>query len=301
MERDVMDARLAREANVDAILQQVARVLNHRSFARSRSPVRLLRALGERLLLSGRAPATQVDLARALDLPADFDPTANPLVRIHMSKLRRMLARYAEGDGRRDPVILTIPRNDYRLQGLVNGTEEPTMSDGIAASRASRAAGRAIVLVNEFAAAVEGLDGLTRSIAMWLVPQLLDLEGIVAIGPRLREWDGPAGAARALVVRRSRCDFVIEGDCRSGGRGIEIVVRIVDVADGRVCWTDWLDEPPAAGADGHEPLAKLIAARIGNKIGREWMVAGGTPAKGDGRGDPAAESGQPSEAAGTAC
>lgn len=261
-----MDALMKRQAHADAILQQVARVLNHRSFARSRSPARILRALGERVLLTGRAPASQMDLARILDLPADFDPTSNPLVRIHMSKLRRMLARYAEGDGRHDPVVLAIPRNAYRLEGFINGTSESSRAGDVSMAGAGKVDGRAIVLVSEFSAADDSLGTLTRYIALWLVPHLLDLEGIAAIGPLFRESDGSGVATRAMVMRRSRCAFVIEGDCRVGGRGIEIVIRVVDVDDGRVCWTDWLDEPAVADADGYEPMAKMIAARIKNKI-----------------------------------
>lgn len=272
MHRTAMDAHTKREAHTDAILQQVARVLNHRSFARSRCPARILRALSERLLVDGRRPITQMDLARVLELPRDFDPARNPLVRIHMGKLRRMLARYTEGDGRRDPVTLVIPRNVYRLEGFINGVdaESPAQGNGALSKPRARDNGQAVVLVSEFVPAEESLRTLTRYLALWLMPQVLDIEGFAAVGPILWERGGVNAGMRDGVAHNYGCDFIAEGDCRHGGRGIEIVIRIVDVHDGSVRWTDWLDEPAVVAAGGHELVAQMIAARVANAIRRHW-------------------------------
>lgn len=255
-------------------------MLNHRSFARSRCPARILRALSERLLLTGRRPATQMDLARVLDLPSDFEPARNPLVRIHMGKLRRMLARYNEGDGRLDPVMLVIPRNAYRLEGFINGLHEATQQERAPTLLPTQDSARSVVLVSEFVPAEEGLRTLTRYLALWLMPQVLDIEGVVAIGPLLRERGTGGIGMWATAARRSSCDFVIEGDCRHGGRGIEIILRIVDARDGRVLWTDWLDEPAVAAADGNDLMAQMIAARVANTIRRHWISIREFPAKG---------------------
>lgn len=276
-----MAAQGWREAHTDAIVQQVARVLNHRSFSRSHCPARILRALGERLMLVGPKPATQLEIARVLDLPLDFDPGHNPLVRIHMCKLRRMLASYASGDGKHDMVTLVIPRNAYRLEGLIKEAGVATRGESRSARLAANAQGRVVMLVTEFAAAAEDLQKLTRYLALWLVPQLLSSERIAAIGPILRDEHDSAGDALTTFLQRGCCNFFIEGDCRHGGRGVEIIVRIVDVTNGRVCWTDWLDEPSANAADGYELVAKMIAARIAGKIMREGSWDGSLPETSD--------------------
>lgn len=47
------------------------------------------------------------------DRPADFDQTADPIVRVEASRLRRALAQYYQGSGAGDPVIIDLPRGGY--------------------------------------------------------------------------------------------------------------------------------------------------------------------------------------------
>ena len=49
----------------------------------------------------------------ALGRDADFDPQNDPIVRVEAARLRAMLARYYDGPGRDDPVIIEIPRGTY--------------------------------------------------------------------------------------------------------------------------------------------------------------------------------------------
>jgi hypothetical protein len=90
-------------ATVGATLRQVAKVLNQPAFVRSRGSAKLLTVLSERLANRGGSPATQAELAKVLGLPDDFDPLRNPLVRIHVSKLRQLLQKYARTDGANAP------------------------------------------------------------------------------------------------------------------------------------------------------------------------------------------------------
>jgi len=49
----------------------------------------------------------------ALGRDADFDPQSDPIVRVEATRLRATLARYYEGPGRDDPVIIEIARGSY--------------------------------------------------------------------------------------------------------------------------------------------------------------------------------------------
>ena len=69
----------------------------------------------------------------ALGRDADFDPQNDPIVRVEAARLRVMLARYYDGPGRDDPLIIEIARGSY----------VPTFKDRPAQSLASRAAGMA--------------------------------------------------------------------------------------------------------------------------------------------------------------
>jgi hypothetical protein len=49
----------------------------------------------------------------ALGRPHSFDPTADAIVRVEAGRLRHALARYYDGDGADDPVLIDLPRGSY--------------------------------------------------------------------------------------------------------------------------------------------------------------------------------------------
>jgi TolB-like protein/Tfp pilus assembly protein PilF len=50
---------------------------------------------------------------RVFDKAESFDPSVDTTVRVEASKLRAKLARYYENEGRRDPVVIEIPKGHY--------------------------------------------------------------------------------------------------------------------------------------------------------------------------------------------
>src|SRR5215203_4253997 len=50
---------------------------------------------------------------KALGRPPDFNPQLDAVVRIHAGRLRRILYQYYLGDGKTDPVIISIPKGSY--------------------------------------------------------------------------------------------------------------------------------------------------------------------------------------------
>src|SRR5918911_1070228 len=63
---------------------------------------------GEAAALKGYTIATQ-----ALGRPDDFDPQADPIVRVEAGRLRRALQAFYEGEGADDPVRIAIPVGSY--------------------------------------------------------------------------------------------------------------------------------------------------------------------------------------------
>jgi hypothetical protein len=284
-----MDPKRRVVASLEATRQQVAQVLNHHSFARSRGPARLLMHLAEQLATNGGCPASQLELARVLGLPEGFDPNRNPLVRMHMSKLRRMLDRYARGDGRHDPVVLEIPRNNYRLVGLVGCTAAPVAgpaeSSQAMPARQRPTADRPLLMIVEFegdadfdgvrefnaaAGPAKGPEivnaGFARDLAFWLVAELLESRHVVAVGPllqeRVRRERSPIGA----IARRCGAPYYLVGEFSEGRRGLQLAVRVMETATGSAAWTDWMDDPTDLVVDGSCEAARRLATRIVNRL-----------------------------------
>lgn len=269
-------------ASVQATQHQIAKVLNHHTFAKSRGPARLLAYLGERLVGRGGCPASQLELARVLGLPPDFDPARNPLVRIHVSKLRRMLDTYAQHHGGDDPVILRIPRNSYRLEAVCSGGQRRKDADQSASSAPCHdaAAQRNVLLVTEFAALGDeaGADSFTHLLALALVPLFVDCPAYAAIGPVLRSRLRADEATPASFAVRHGVGLVLDGEVSSGHRGLQASVRVVHAPSGDICWTDWIDAPFDLASDQLEAGAERLAIRIAERV--ESSVEAASAARG---------------------
>lgn len=65
--------------------------------------------------LSGRAERLKGYTigVEALGRPENFDPQADPIVRVEAVRLRRALAAYYAGAGARDPMVIEVPRGRY--------------------------------------------------------------------------------------------------------------------------------------------------------------------------------------------
>jgi TolB-like protein len=262
------------------IEQQVARVLNHRSFSRSVGPARLLKYLLSQLAENGGQPASQRQLATVLGLPADFDPVSNPLVRMHMSKLRKMLSRYASGDGRTDPIKLEIPRNQYRIMAVLNGEAAARLEEDHPPQKDCRSQ-RPVVLICEFSCEAGCRDGLASELAFRLVAMLAESTQIAAIGPGLRSRLDAEDLTILDFAERCRARFALDGQLLPGLRGLELVTRVLDVPSGDVCWSDWLDEPMDRFDADHSDSddASLLASRVVDKLSRfDALRAVGQPA-----------------------
>lgn len=289
-----MDAQRKTIAPVSLMQRQVARVLDHSSFARSRGPARLLAHLAEQLVTTGGVPASQLELARVLDLAQDFDPARNPLVRMHMSKLRRMLKAYAAGDGRSDAVVLELPRNSYQLRAYLTVDEGTAAIPGgsddqlVGSTGAADAAGdphlhaangsprsvhRPAVLISEFdgRANPPPWANFTRMLASLLVAELFDSPTAAAVGPVYQAKLETERTTIAEVAGRCGAAFYLDGSVGLGLRGIQVTTRLVHAATGAVHWTDWLDDATNVGHDNVEQAARFLAIRIADRVRRSAM------------------------------
>jgi len=77
---------------------------------------RLLVYLADHAVLYPAQPAREKEIALGVfSRPADFDPPADSVVRVHAGRLRSKLAEYYMGEGAADRVVLEIPKGAYLL------------------------------------------------------------------------------------------------------------------------------------------------------------------------------------------
>lgn len=105
--------RLDEEA-VASIRAGLARALASDAFSAAPQLSAFLSFVVERTLEGRSAELKGYTIAvEALGRPADFDPQADPIVRVEAGRLRRALTQYYAGDGQDDPVRMSMPVGGY--------------------------------------------------------------------------------------------------------------------------------------------------------------------------------------------
>lgn len=98
----------------DACQRQVQRILQSASFHNASMLQQLLRYLAQKTFdLSSEALKEYTIGVEALSRPLDFDPKADPIVRVQIHRLRQKLKEYYDSDGLHDTIVIEIPKGQY--------------------------------------------------------------------------------------------------------------------------------------------------------------------------------------------
>jgi hypothetical protein len=105
------DAPRVNHRDIRAALNRIA---TNRPFDTSPKLTSFLRYVVESTLAGGGDRLKGYTIAvEALGRPESFDPQIDPIVRVEALRLRRALARYYDGAGADDPIVVDLPRGRY--------------------------------------------------------------------------------------------------------------------------------------------------------------------------------------------
>lgn len=111
MNRD--DAEQAKPG-ADAVTAQLVRILDSEAFASTPLLSRFLKYVVEHGIRADPTPLKEYTLGvEVFDRGDDFDPRTDTIVRVNARRLRARLADYYRGEGRRDPVVIEMPKGHY--------------------------------------------------------------------------------------------------------------------------------------------------------------------------------------------
>jgi len=101
-------------ATPEDVRRQLNRVLSSPVFTSSGRLRRFLEFVVERTLAGdGERLKEYVIGIEVFDRDATYDPRLDSIVRVEAARLRTKLAEYYAGDGRADPIVLTLPKGGY--------------------------------------------------------------------------------------------------------------------------------------------------------------------------------------------
>ncbi|MES0827722.1 hypothetical protein [Ruegeria sp. SCP11] len=249
--------------NVDKadILKQLERITTSEGFPCSARTKTFLEHLVHREL-EGRGDELR-GTALAMDVfgrGAEFDPNADPVVRIEAVKLRKALDYYYLTTGNNDPVSISVPKGQYRPLFEINSPKtEPQESFAVLQT------GRPVLGITAF----DGSDTSRAKLFREGFPEELGLE--LARFTHIRVLTGysdksPGGSQEQVLPP---CDYVLDGSVRDNQANLRLIVRLKRTVDGSVLWADRRDINP--DVSGHfkaqEEIAKQCAAKLADAYG----------------------------------
>jgi adenylate cyclase len=245
----------------DAVRRELGHILSSPDLDASRRSREFLAFVVDEAL-AGRGDAlTQAMIAtRVFGRRSDFDPTADPIVRIQAGRLRRSLERYYLLSGGQDPVRIELPKGSY-APVFRRATTDPAP---LARRQTDRKPtdGWPSVVVGDFEVAppTPALEKVGAQMSEEMALELGRYRAVRIL--RRRDWDALDPAVRAYPR------FTLEARVRrSRGDDLSVSARLVDRETGEQIWADEYDSGSHPGMRAPEDVARVIAARVAAEEG----------------------------------
>ena len=263
----------------DTIQAQLQRILSGPRFLSSPQLCSFLSFVVEETLAGRAQRIKQYTIAvKAFGRNPDFNPEADPIVRIEARRLRRALDRYYREQGVGDPIRIAIPVGAYVP---AFGPNQPQADDSTRETPALPLAKMepAMTLPRGPSILVLPLDVLTHDqeqsyfadgLTEQLAVALMVYPDFLIIGPLSRDRlksIGPTGVD--AMGQRYGARFVLHGSLRKGGDSVRIMVNLIDVVTRGTLWAKTFDGNLNAADlfEFEDAVASEVASTLADNFG----------------------------------
>ncbi len=198
------------------------------------------------------------------DRPADFDPSADTIVRVEARALRHKLDRYFAAEGAEDPVRITLGKGSYVPGFHISWDGAPPKAKGAPAeTERGEKPSIAVLPFDDFTAGGEDAafaHGLTEE----TISDLSRFKSFSVFSRSTTEKAKRDQLSIAQIHAAFRPSFVVEGSIRRTDGTICITVQVVDAAQDAIILTSHFSHAttPQDQFQGQDEMAERIAARI---------------------------------------
>ena len=225
---------------VEQVQAHLDEVLQSDIFTKNEKLAAFLRFIVEERLAGREHFVKQYTIAvRALGYEKDFDPQANPVVRIYASRLRRTLDTYYAGIGETALRIL-LPKGSY-IPIFPPFEEQPSFfiklpaNPTVDSEQEQPTELSIVVLPFTYLSSAEDDSYLSAGITQELIVGLTEFEYLTVIGP-LPQQQTELNLQELGKTYRVR--FALRGTIRQIENGIRISVTLSDTIRGKKLWAD---------------------------------------------------------------
>jgi TolB-like protein/Flp pilus assembly protein TadD len=225
----------------DLVRSQLERILASRTFAQAERLRKFLRFVVEASLEGdGPPPKEYVIAVEVCGRAPDFDPAADPIVRVDASRLRSRLKAYYADEGRDDPVEIALPKGTYEARFVGRATPAPPVANPAPGPPADAPPAVASIAVLPFVNLRVGddtdffSDGLTED----LINLLSRTAGLrVVARTSVFQFKGKAIDVRE-IGRALSVTHVLEGSVREASGRIRVTAQLTDACNGLLLWAE---------------------------------------------------------------
>jgi TolB-like protein len=228
--------------------RQLERVLASGSFRKCVQLSRFLRFAVDQALSGENGASKETSIGvEIFGRRPDYDPGADPVVRVEARRLRHKLTEYYSGEGRQDPVRIDLPKGGYLP--VFDVQRRMTVQSIAVLPFADRSPERAL----------EGLsDGLTAR----LIARLAACEGLrVVSSTSVFRFKNCSQDARK-IGEELNAGLILEGSLRHAGERFRCDTQLVSSDDGLHVWAGAFDSGARDAFAVEDEFSEVIARGV---------------------------------------
>jgi TolB-like protein/tetratricopeptide (TPR) repeat protein len=220
---------------VQAIRQQLNKILSSQEFARAERMSRFLRYIVEQTLKGGGSQLKEYLVGvEVFDRGEAFDPRTDPVVRGEARRLRVKLREYYESEGRTDPIRFALPKGSYIPAFEIAAAPGDALEPSQPQPHSKAIAVLPFVNLSSESENEYFSDGLTEEI-IHALGKIREIS--VVARTSVFQFKGKAYDIRKLGEQLN-VQTVLEGSVRKSGERLRITAQLISASDGYHLWSE---------------------------------------------------------------
>lgn len=205
------------------------------------------------------------------DKDENFNPQTDAIVRVEAGRLRRLLEHYYIDEGKKAPILITLPKGKYKPE-FKNREESShgTSSDPIFNAASAPPTGPAIAVlpfeaIGEQKSASIFADGITEEI----INQLSLSPSLYVISRKVTSFYKGKNVDIRELSKELETHYVLEGSIRQAGQSVRVSAQLLNGTNGAIIWTEKFDYQltPENIIAVQDEIAAKVSATIGDAYG----------------------------------
>lgn len=260
------------------VKRHLEHILASPCFQNSPQLSKFLRFIVEAVLVGKQNRLKQYTIAiKALGRPKDFNPAADPIIRVEARRLRRTLLQYYQEQGNSDLVRIEIPKGTYVPIIRTNSPSLIPVASKLTASLSKTSLPSTaqdnrlsiLVLPLTFLGEAENSTYIANGLLEQLIERLTQFQEVRVIGPLLPDKLALTSYDWSELGNQYQSQFILHGSSCSQSPQMRITFKLVEVTTSEIVWAETYDHHDSTRAifEFQDRVASQIAATIADSFG----------------------------------